>query len=209
MIELPNECFIQIFNNFQHDYESLYSCLLVNCHWCRIIVPILWSKIVHKFNNKNLINTCLLALNVEEQTSLIPFKILLPNYQKPLFEYTSYVTSVNGFLSDGVINWLNYNGYKEALFKWETNRDNLVKAVNRSLITMFLRTSKRLENLEVGFIVDNKFIKNLCKNDAISYLYLYQNWIASEEIAEILKNTTLTSLRLHDAIRLALMEKMR
>ncbi|KAF0387217.1 hypothetical protein F8M41_011260 [Gigaspora margarita] len=114
MMKLPNECFVYIFNNLQKDYKSLYSCLLVNRHWCRIVVPILWSDIANKLNKSKLINTCLLALNAEEQASLTPLNINLPNNLEPLlFEYTSYTTTVSSSLNDGIIKWLKINGYEK------------------------------------------------------------------------------------------------
>src|SRR5260363_69665 len=110
--KLPTECFFKIFNNLQDDYKSLYSCLLVSRLWCRIIIPILWSKI-DKLNDIRLINICLLTLTAEEQSLLIPFKFHLPTYQKPLFNYTSYITSIDANdLYDRNIRWLKYNGYK-------------------------------------------------------------------------------------------------
>ncbi|KAF0387218.1 Protein NLRC3 [Gigaspora margarita] len=67
---------------------------------------------------------------------------------------------------------------------------------------MFLRTNKKLKNLEVfGIIYNNNLsFKNLCKINTISSLHLYENedWDNSEEVIEILsKNTTLTSLRVN------------
>ncbi|KAF0461853.1 hypothetical protein F8M41_000348 [Gigaspora margarita] len=200
MIKLPIECLLIIFNNFQNDSKSLYSCLLVNRYWCRIVVPILWRNIGEKLGNRKLINTCLLSLNAEEQVLLIPFKIFLSNYSKPLFEYTSYTTSVCRYLNGGIISWLNENDYTEVKHRWECNTDTLVNAVKYSLISMFLRTNERFSYLEVfGFIDNNnKLIKNLCGNNTINSLYLYENWIDSEGIAEILcNNTTLTSLKLN------------
>src|SRR5260364_392243 len=94
MKKLPIECIFKIFDNFQDDFKSLYSCLLVNRSWCRIIVPILWSKPAKNLTDKKFINTCILALNKEEQALLIPFKISLPNNQKLLFDYTNYITHV-------------------------------------------------------------------------------------------------------------------
>ncbi|RIB29848.1 hypothetical protein C2G38_908963 [Gigaspora rosea] len=200
MIKLPNECLFIVFNNLKDDSKSLYSSLLVNRQLCKIIAPILWSNMTSKLNRKKIINTCLLTLNAEEQALLIPFKIPLPNYPKPLFEYTSYTTSIDSSLNCGVVNWLNKNGHEEIQDRWDSNFNYIVNAVKYSLITMFLRTNKRLEYLEiVGFIdSNNKLIfKNLCRNNTIISLYLYNNRVDSEGIAEIFeKNTTLTSLNI-------------
>src|SRR5260364_52237 len=102
MITLPNECYYIIFNNLRNNYKNLFSCALVNRQWCRIIIPILWSEPTHHFEDIRLIRIFLLTLNAEEQGLLIPFKITLPSFPKPLFEYTSYITSVNNYLYDGI-----------------------------------------------------------------------------------------------------------
>ncbi|KAF0562537.1 f-box domain-containing protein [Gigaspora margarita] len=99
MIALPNECYYQIFNNLRCNddyYRDLFSCILVNRHWCRVAIPILWSEPEQHFKDEIIIRTFLLTLNTEEQALLIPFKNILPNGQKPLFEYTSYITSIPG-----------------------------------------------------------------------------------------------------------------
>src|SRR5690242_17507093 len=109
MIALPNECLFKIFDNFRTNYKCLFSCLLVNRDWCRIIVPILWSKPIDHSCSGKLIRTCLSLLNYEEQALLIPFRIILPTYPKPLFEYTSYATSSSYYLEDGIDKWFNEN----------------------------------------------------------------------------------------------------
>src|SRR5689334_23432741 len=107
MMILPIECYCIIFNNFRTNYKTLFSCLLVNRRWCRIIIPILWSEPTNYFKDKRLIKIYLLALNSEEQALLIPFKITYPNCPRPLFEYVSYTTSVGSYLDNEVKNWLN------------------------------------------------------------------------------------------------------
>ncbi|KAF0525702.1 f-box domain-containing protein [Gigaspora margarita] len=138
MITLPNECYYAIFNNLCHDYKNLFSCALVNRHWCRVIIPILWSK--PKLKNIKLIRIFLLTLNVNEQALLIPFKITLPSHPKPLFEYTNYITSINSdYLHNGVRSWLTCEGFE--MYKRDEASHELENAVESSLIVMLLRTS--------------------------------------------------------------------
>src|SRR5690242_8260839 len=111
MIPLPNECYYVIFNNICHDYKNLFSCSLVNRHWCKIIILILCSK--PNLEDIRLIRMFLLTLNVNEQALLIPFKITLPSHSKLLFEYTNYITSVNCHLHDGIRNWLACEGFEK------------------------------------------------------------------------------------------------
>ncbi|KAF0399375.1 ATP-binding cassette, subfamily B MDR/TAP, member 1 [Gigaspora margarita] len=94
MNALPNECLLEIFNNLRNHYRTLFSCLLVNRLWCTIIVPILWRNPTKHLDDKRLLKFCLSTLNTKEEALLIPFKIIIPKVSKPLFEYTSYATSI-------------------------------------------------------------------------------------------------------------------
>ncbi|KAF0524688.1 f-box domain-containing protein [Gigaspora margarita] len=197
MITLPLDCYDIIFNNLRHNYKNLYSCALVNRQWCRIIIPILWSEPKNHFKNIKLIRTFLLTLNSEEQALLIPFKITLPSYPRPLFEYTSYITSIEEHLYDGIRKWIHYERDKTVL--------ELENVVKYSLIRMFLRTSKNLKSL----ILDNKTIcnqiifENLYENTTITSIILYYtcidlNFKTIDILIQILhKNSTLTSLDLN------------
>ncbi|CAG8731455.1 800_t:CDS:2, partial [Ambispora leptoticha] len=84
------------------------------------------------------------ALNAEEQALLIPFKIVLPNYPRPLFEYESYTTSIRFYLNNGIQNWLENEGYNVEEYK-----DELANTIGCTLIVMFLRASKSLKCLEL------------------------------------------------------------
>ncbi|RIB19279.1 hypothetical protein C2G38_2182316 [Gigaspora rosea] len=153
MITLPLECFLMIFfilyDNFL--YNDLFSCALVNRLWCRIIVPILWRDPSFHFVDPRLIRTFLLTLNVEEQTLLIPFNISLPSRPKPLFDYTSYITSIDSWLYyEEVSNWLNHERHHRGF--------ELENAVRCSLIAMILRTSKYLKHIYINELICNQLI---------------------------------------------------
>ncbi|RIB13034.1 hypothetical protein C2G38_1767612 [Gigaspora rosea] len=196
MTTLPNECYYLIFNNFQHNYKNLFSCALVNRQWCRVIIPILWSEPKYHFNDTSLIRIFLLTLNVEEQAQLIPFKISLPSHPKPLFEYTSYITSV----TNDFYRWIgellhSYEGY-ELDFE-------LVNAVKSSLLSMFLRTGENLKNLYLDEITCNQLmLEILYKNTTVTSMDLRSsdgfNSAMIEELSKFLKNknSILTSLNL-------------
>ncbi|KAF0550186.1 hypothetical protein F8M41_024932 [Gigaspora margarita] len=124
------------------NYKNLFSCALVNRYWCRIIIPILWNEPGYYFKDIRLIKILLLTLNAEEQTLLIPFKISLPSYSKPLFEYTRYITTVTSDLYDGIRNLLPCN----EVYNWY-QRYEIENAVKYSLIAMLLRTSENLKYL--------------------------------------------------------------
>ncbi|KAF0541891.1 f-box domain-containing protein [Gigaspora margarita] len=219
MIKLPNECFVEIFNNFQnmHDYKNLYSCLLVNRQWCRTIIPILWKRPLDYSRDTRLIRIYLLELNAKEQSLLIPYKIILPNCPKPLFEYSSYTTYVGEYFPDGVENWLDDEGFgtdvprrfcdREPYFDcfkyYGENEDLVIRAIECSLVAMFLRTSKNLKGLSLyRNIINNIIFESLYTNATLINLSLCKFYFDSEEtkglIELISKNSTLTSLELSD-----------
>ncbi|KAF0536908.1 hypothetical protein F8M41_008844 [Gigaspora margarita] len=134
-------------------------------------------------------------LNAEKQALLIPFKIVLPNHPKPLFKYTSYITSVNCYLSEGVRNW--YRNESHYILQ------ELEYAVEGSLICMFLRTSKNLKFLSLNVIICNQIIfKNLNGNTVVISVDLYNinsgfKYKVIDGLVKFLnKNSTLTSLNL-------------
>src|ERR1043165_9800546 len=43
--KLPTDCLIEIIKHLEDDKISLYSCLLVNHHWCEVSVRILWKNV--------------------------------------------------------------------------------------------------------------------------------------------------------------------
>ncbi|KAF0509608.1 RNI-like protein [Gigaspora margarita] len=204
MLALPNECLIEIFNNLRTNYKCLFSCLLVNRHWCRIIIPILWREPLNHVNNRKLISSCLLSLNAEEQALLIPFKIILPNNSNPLFEYTSYTEFVGRFLYNGITSWLNEGYYKTKIHDY----DERVSAVRSSLIAMFLRTSKLLKYLKLRGTIYYSAIKNLRECNTIISLKICFNHFNSEGIKAlteaISKFTYLTSLEIYDRLGLGI-----
>src|ERR1700723_174108 len=94
--------FYLILKEFQDDLKTLYSCLLVNKTWCKIIIPILW-KDPWKFlkwrnvNKEFLLNAIILQLSDESRNNLKSLGIyfLENSYQKPLFDYISFCKHLN------------------------------------------------------------------------------------------------------------------
>ncbi|RIB16495.1 hypothetical protein C2G38_2189825 [Gigaspora rosea] len=86
-----------------------------------------------------LIKTFLLTLNTEEQALLIPFKNVLPNGPKPLFEY---IKSINNNLYSRIRNRLHDE-------RNEIRRE-LENGIKYSLNAVFLRTDKKLKYLCLG-----------------------------------------------------------
>ncbi|KAF0549654.1 f-box domain-containing protein [Gigaspora margarita] len=210
MILLPNECLFNIFINLKDNYKTLFSCLLVNRQWCRIVVPILWSKLDIS-NNLVLVKNCLLTLNKEEKELLKQFEIIIPDNpkSKPLFEYVSYCEVIKLNSDNGIINWLNYEKYGpcdlEATTKfgemvywithlWHGHRDltynpyserskNMVKTIKYTLIKMFLRTKKVITLKSFNTLLGSEvdlMIEAVHKNIALKRLILRNNQLCNE-----------------------------
>ncbi|KAF0333082.1 RNI-like protein [Gigaspora margarita] len=188
MNKLPNECLFEVLNNLETG--PLFSCLLVNRLWCRIVIPILWATADDHLHDAKLIRICLLLLNAEEKQILAPFEITLPNDRTPLFEYAAYITYITDNLNIGVTYWLGTVNNSTA-----GSRD----AIRCSLIAMFLRTSKDLKYLKVnGAVIQGQTMQDLCNNKTIITLELCNNSFNYEELKEIIvKNSSLISLTLH------------
>ncbi|KAF0333012.1 small GTP-binding protein, partial [Gigaspora margarita] len=161
------------------------------------------------FGDKRVIRIYLFALNVEEQALLIPFNIILPkNYPKPLFEYSTYTTSIGFYLTEGIENWLIDEGYGtdnshySIIIDYERvdDDDEPVNAVKCSLIKMLLRTSKKIKYFSLTKTNNKLIFENLYTNTTITELSIEDIHFDSAEIKELMeyisKNTILTFLDL-------------
>ncbi|RIA80651.1 hypothetical protein C1645_838318, partial [Glomus cerebriforme] len=97
MAELNKDVLFLILNEFQDDYKSLYSCLLINRTWCKITVPILW-KMPERYRPIKLFHVLLLLLpeesrNILKNKGIDLFKV--ETYQQPLFNYISFWKYLN------------------------------------------------------------------------------------------------------------------
>src|SRR5947208_17087045 len=96
---LPNECIQQILKYIiKHESNGLFTCLLINRHWCRNTVKFLYANPFFKsdFNTvKNLvIRTYISCLNEIELRYLVSQQIKQP-LSKPLFDYAVFLEELN------------------------------------------------------------------------------------------------------------------
>jgi hypothetical protein len=96
------------------DRNHLYSCLLVNRHWCKISVPILWNRALNYYGSiherQAKILSILKCLDQESRNNLISNGITFPFScdEITIFQYTSYIEVLDyGKLIDLVEDWLN------------------------------------------------------------------------------------------------------
>src|SRR4051794_32288926 len=103
MSKLNLDILIIIFNELQSDKKSLYSCLLVNREWCRIVVPILWKSAW--FNDKkseqkvfSIILFCLPSSSkqlLSDNDVKLQLSLKTRFSTKPLFKYISFCAFPN------------------------------------------------------------------------------------------------------------------
>ncbi|UZO20243.1 uncharacterized protein OCT59_012669 [Rhizophagus irregularis] len=102
MSKLNKDILFLIFEEFQDDSKSLFSCLMVNKLWCETVLPILWKNPWRynaiDYNNKNyLFATIASCLSDDIKEFLIDQGIYLPSISsRPLlFDYLSFCRSIN------------------------------------------------------------------------------------------------------------------
>jgi hypothetical protein len=124
--------------------NNLYSCLLVNREWCKSAVPVLWSAVFYPIQTIRIgtITTYLSCLDLEKRQILqnqAGINIPTWQYDRPRFEYASYLTE------------LNFDKFLKTIFSWckkhrkpyrITRRNELVI---RSLLELF---SSRRANIK-------------------------------------------------------------
>ncbi|CAG8669279.1 20501_t:CDS:1 [Dentiscutata erythropus] len=118
------DCFAVILDYLQDDKATLHSCVLINRMWCRLTVPLLWSRPFslvsqNKINTieRNaalIISTYVSCFSDSERQQLIDEGFDLPlNYSKPFFDYTRYLRSMDAAMFDcAVQHWAKLNSHK-------------------------------------------------------------------------------------------------
>src|SRR5215218_1794157 len=104
MSKLNFDCLNLIFNELHKN--SLYSCLLVNKEWCKIVVPILWKNYSWYGNDKKLFNVIYSCLPIASKQLLSDNDIKLPStilLKAPLFNYVSFCKFPNGTVINRII----------------------------------------------------------------------------------------------------------
>ncbi|CAB4408815.1 unnamed protein product [Rhizophagus irregularis] len=112
MQKLPSNCFEEILDSMDNDRNTLFSCALVNRHWCRLSIPLLWRRPFEYGYPKDfglkLLKIYISFLAVEEKELLRAQDIKVPdninnsnsNNNKLLFEYPKYIQcfDINNFI---------------------------------------------------------------------------------------------------------------
>lgn len=109
MAKLTHDCLYIIFEELEDDNNTLYSCLLMNRTICETVIPILWRDPWKFCQNNNklkiLYNTIISLLPPDSKLLLINNDINIFNTfsPKPLFNYISYLKTLNAIDIDNMI----------------------------------------------------------------------------------------------------------
>ncbi|POG63188.1 hypothetical protein GLOIN_2v1784343 [Rhizophagus irregularis DAOM 181602=DAOM 197198] len=188
--ELTNE----IIKNFQNDYSTLYSCVLVNRLWCRLAIPLLWENPFSiPTRNYNFIEVYLYNLNDFLKSKLNEYHItdhyLLPS--NTLFNYPSFIrylsmckiaSSIDRWLeANDIIPKLN-NRYSESIFEFK-------RLVEMSLIKLFVENEANLHTFEIK---TDTYYNKYCDNILESILQNpnFINKIGNLKISILCSNTS-------------------
>jgi hypothetical protein len=147
MSKLNPDILILSFDKLQHDKKSLYSCLLVNREWCRMVVPILWKFTWYNCekSDKKLFNTILSCLPISSKRLLIDNGVKLRSslmIGQLLFKYISFCT----FPNNSIV-------YKMIEMVLENDDYSPLKQVKRDLLKqeifkLFVDQCKNIKKLE-------------------------------------------------------------
>ncbi|RIA83710.1 hypothetical protein C1645_833362 [Glomus cerebriforme] len=95
VLKLTSYCLEEICKHLNDDRKALFSCALINRTWCKIAIPILWSRpFINPMygNNLNIFWTYISCLPIDKKQILANKGIKLSNpKRKPLFDYIKYL----------------------------------------------------------------------------------------------------------------------
>jgi hypothetical protein len=95
-IQIPTDCLLEVFKYFKNDLKTLYSCLLVNKHWCISTVRLIWKNPFLNKSSPNVIDVYLSCLTTHEKNNLIINGVDLSNNKKTAtFYYANFLRRLN------------------------------------------------------------------------------------------------------------------
>jgi len=94
-MNLPPELLTEIFKYIEDDYETLYSCTLVNKQWHNINIPTLWRNSYYSDNSIKILINCILE---EDKDSLTRIKLDFELLEKQLlYNYARFCTIIKNY----------------------------------------------------------------------------------------------------------------
>ncbi|KAF0557794.1 hypothetical protein F8M41_012253 [Gigaspora margarita] len=101
-----------ILNNLNNEIYSLHSCALVNRHWCKMSIPILWQNPFSLSRNPLFISKYFSSLDAYEKSVLKGYGITA-EFPKTLFNYAKFLKVLDTIsLEIKVREWISLGPYK-------------------------------------------------------------------------------------------------
>jgi hypothetical protein len=172
-----------IFEELQYERKILYSCLLVNRTWCKIIIPILWRDPWNsqKFIRKNSIRIIISFLSNEAKEILRNQNIIyVPTSQRPLFNYVSYCKS------------LNLSSLYAIIYQYGIRRSDAIHFLINEILKLFINENNKLIHLYLTHTIYNYQIPLIPGADhcfsKLEFLHCYTKY--DQDILEWLSKTS-------------------
>ncbi|RHZ49017.1 hypothetical protein Glove_535g27 [Diversispora epigaea] len=163
--QLPAEIIAEIFEYFQYDIKSIYSCVQVNRMWCKIAIPVLWRfPTQHKFllsNNKFWSSISRIIISCLSDDSVKHIIRLYESNNLPFLQSRSSYSS--SYPSSSLRPLFNY------LLFWNTLTHSDINNIKKSI---FLNVT----SIHVDYIIEDELYRNfLSYGSRLKYLQLPYN----------------------------------
>jgi hypothetical protein len=160
LTNLPLELLTEVFKNIRNNYETLYSCILVNKQWHTINISNLWKNPFYSEGSTKILIKCLFVEDKDYYSTTkikLNFKLL---EKSPLYNYAKFMTEL-----DFVIMGANLSGllYDRNEFHW----------LEKKLTKFVLDYSIAIKKL-VTFEPEYKFLKIDYNRFNIRFKNLYE-----------------------------------
>ncbi|KAF0555488.1 hypothetical protein F8M41_017211 [Gigaspora margarita] len=136
-----------IFNYLNNEIYSLYSCALVNRHWCKVSIPILWQDPFSLELRPFFISNYFSSLDEDEKFILKKCGINM-EISKTLFDYARFLKVLDlSSLENKVRKWFNYQhvrlrpNYAQSLYR-----------INNLLLKLFIKIGATLHKFSLHFL---------------------------------------------------------
>ncbi|KAF0408073.1 hypothetical protein F8M41_008626 [Gigaspora margarita] len=177
-----------ILNNLNNEFNSLYSCALVNRHWCKMSIPILWQDpFSFSFVRTPLFISGYFSSLCEDEKSSLKNYGIDAEHSKTLFEYARYLKVLDLYSLEKV----------KILMPVGSINDALMNLIINLLFKLFIESGATLDKLVVYFpdylILKPEIFCSLGQNEQffsrLRYLSLSEVAFSSIESATTLLRT--------------------
>ncbi|CAB5215760.1 unnamed protein product [Rhizophagus irregularis] len=146
----------KIIQNFQNDFSTLHSCILVNRLWCRISIPLLWEDPFSiPTKNFNFIEIYLYNLSENDKKKLNEYGIIeeKDSNLNTVFNYPRYIKNLNTHkIICSVEKWNVNSSNSCSTFSQISNSTRLI---SKLLFKTFIESEVNLNSFEFEMTTDN------------------------------------------------------